>query len=167
MSLDGYIASGNDDISFLDSVSVAGEDYGYGEFYKDIDTVVMGRRTFDIINKLTDEFPHKDKTTYIVTRNSELDANNINYYSGDIAELISNIKNNNSKDIFIDGGAELVNSLLQGKLIDEIIISVIPVLLGDGIRLFNTNYGLMDLKLISTKKFDSGLVQIRYLIVKF
>src|SRR5688572_25617874 len=161
-SLDGYIAKPNDDLSFLAMVQMEGEDYGYSEFNQNVDTVIMGRKTFDWVMKQVPEFPHADKESFIITRTPRPDFGKTKFYSGDLNELISQLKNSPGKNIFIDGGAEIVNALLNQRLLDEIIISIIPVLLGDGVRLFKGGLPEQTLKLVSSKQYNSGLVEIHY-----
>lgn len=162
MSLDGYIAKPNDDLSFLDMVQKEGEDYGYFDFVKSVDTVILGRKTYDWVMKQVPEFPHADKTTFVISKNKKPSLGNLNYYNGSLQELITTLKSQSGKNIFCDGGAQVVNSLLKEKLIDELIISVIPVLLGNGIRLFEDGRPEQNLKLISSKSFEKGLVQLHY-----
>lgn len=161
-SLDGYIAKPNDDLSFLASVQKEGEDYGYTDFVNTIDTVILGRRTYDWVMKQVPEFPHADKESYVITRTAKASIGNTHFYTGSLKELVLKLKAADGKHIFCDGGAELVNELLKDKLIDELIISVIPTLLGNGIRLFKDGRPEQTLELISTKQFDTGLVQLHY-----
>jgi dihydrofolate reductase len=161
-SLDGYIAKPNDDLSFLSMVEKKGEDYGYGEFINSVDTVILGRKTYDWIMKQVPEYVHTDKNTYVITRTAKPSVGNTNFYTGNLKELISNLKAKEGKNIFIDGGAEVVNALSKENLIDEFCISVIPVLLGEGVRLFKDGRPEQKLKLVSTKQFDTGLVQLNY-----
>jgi len=161
-SLDGYIAGPNDDMSFLSLVEQEGEDYGYADFIKTVDTVIMGRKTYDWVMSHMPEFPHADKTAYIITRTPRPDVGKTSFYTGNLPELISRLKSEDGKTIFIDGGAEIVNELLQAGVIDELIISVIPVLVGNGVRLFNDNRPVQQLKLQSAKQFESGLMQLHY-----
>jgi dihydrofolate reductase len=162
MSLDGYIAKQNDDLSLLSLVEKKREDYGYQEFIKTIDTVIMGRKTYDWVMKQVKVFPHKDLDVYIITHSPGQNIGGVKFYSGDLKQLVMALKKVKGKDIFIDGGAQIVNQLLKEKLIDEFYISIIPVLLGDGVRLFNTGYSEHKLKLISSRQFDTGLNQVRY-----
>ena len=164
MSLDGFIAKEDDDISFLDIVSIENEDYGYSDFYQSVDTVIIGRKTYDKIISLINEFPHKYKLSYILTRQERESKDNIIYYNGNLAELINNLKMKDGKDIFIDGGAEIVRQLIDLKLIDEMYISIIPILLGNGIRLFDQEKE-SKLKLIESEHFVSGLVKLHYQIL--
>ena len=162
VSVDGYIAKPNDDLSFLSIVEKEGEDYGYNDFIKKIDTVIMGRKTYDwVMNQVTD-FPHADKETYIVTRQNKAPIGNINFYNDDINDLINKLKQQKAKNIFVDGGAEIVNLFIKDNLIDEYIISIIPILLGDGIKLFNKGFQQQNLQLISSKQYEKGLVQLHY-----
>jgi dihydrofolate reductase len=162
MSLDGYIAQPNDDLSFLSIVQKEGEDYGYGAFIKTVDTVIIGRKTYDWVMKQVPEFPHADKHTYVITRSPKPATGNTSFYSGNLKELITKLKSEKGSNIFCDGGAEIVNALLKENLIDELILSVIPILLGSGTRLFQNQYPEQLLELVSAKSFDSGLAQLHY-----
>jgi dihydrofolate reductase len=165
-SLDGYIAKPNDDLSFLSKVEKEGEDYGYADFVDSIDTVIMGRKTYDWVMTQALQFPHSGITTYIITRTAKSSIGKTNFYTGDIKELISRIKSEKGKNIFCDGGAQIVNELLKENLIDEIILSIIPVLVGDGTKLFNDGRPEEILELVSTKQFEKGLVQLHYKCIK-
>ena len=161
-SLDGYIAKPNDDLSFLSIVQKDGEDYGYSEFVSSIDTVILGRKTYDWIMAVVDEFPHMDKISYIITRTERPSIGNINFYNGTLNSLVKKLKSEKGKNIFIDGGAEIVHELLKANLIDEFIISIIPILVGDGIKLFADGRPELKLKLVNLKKFETGLIQMHY-----
>ena len=161
-SLDGYIAKPNDDLSFLSIVQKDGEDYGYSEFVSSIDTVILGRKTYDGIMAVVDEFPHMDKISYIITRTERPSIGNINFYNGTLNSLVKKLKSEKGKNIFIDGGAEIVHELLKANLIDEFIISIIPILVGDGIKLFADGRPELKLKLVTLKKFETGLIQMHY-----
>ncbi len=161
-SADGFIARPDGDISWLDAVAAPGEDYGYAAFYDTVDTIVLGRKTYDKVLSFGIEFPHKNKTTYVITRTPRPNEGNIIFYTGDLTALIQQLKETGTKHVFIDGGAELVHALLSRKLIDEITLSHIPVLLGNGIRLFKEGFPQQQLKLTGVQHFSSGLVQVVY-----
>jgi dihydrofolate reductase len=148
MSLDGYIATKEDDISFLQIVEKEGEDYGYASFVATIDTVIMGRKTYDKVLTLVPEFPHADKEAYILTRTPRASVGKTHFYTDSLPTLIQKLKAKEGKDIYVDGGAEAVHALLQDDLIDEIRISIIPILLGDGIPLFVGGRPTQSLELI-------------------
>jgi len=161
MSLDGYIAKPNDDLSFLSIVQKEGEDYGYADFIAKVDTVIMGRKTYDWVTKQV-EFPHIDKNVYIITRTTRPSIGRTIFYTGDLTYLIKKLKTEKGENIYCDGGAEIVNELLQNDLIDEYIISVVPILVGNGTKLFKDGRPEQKLKLIETKTFKTGLTQLHY-----
>ncbi|MFZ4726468.1 MAG: dihydrofolate reductase family protein, partial [Paludibacter sp.] len=150
------------DLSFLSIVEQAGEDYGYADFVKSVDTVILGRKTYDWVMTQVPEFPHADKNTFIITRTARPSIDKINFYTGKLRDLISKLKTEHGKSIFVDGGAEIVNELLIENLIDEFIISIIPILVGNGIKLFKDGRPEQVLELFSTKQFDKGLIQLHY-----
>ena len=161
-SLDGYIASPDDNLDFLSVVEQEGEDYGYAQFIESVDTVIVGRKTYDKVLSMGFDFPHSDKESYIITRTPKPATGKIEFYTGDLKNLILKLKKQEGKNIFVDGGAEVVNLLLKDNLIDEFCISIIPVLLGDGIRLFQDNRPELPLKFVRSESFNSGLVQVWY-----
>lgn len=161
-SLDGYIAKPGDDLAFLDRVQKEGEDYGYADFMASVDTVIQGRKTYEWVMKHVPEFSHTNKQSYIITRTPRPAIGNTNFYTSDLKELISKLKQEPGKNIFVDGGAEVVNALLKEGLVDEFIISLIPVLLGSGTTLFKDGRPEQVLKFLTAKTFDTGLVQLHY-----
>ena len=161
-SLDGYIAAPGDDLKFLHLVQKEGEDYGYSGFYESVDTVIIGRKTYDWVVKEIGSSPHPDKTTYVITHKARPAERNTIFYTGDMNDLVKRLKLEQGLNIFCDGGAEIVNELQKNKLIDEMIISVIPVLLGEGIRLFKDGRPGQNLVLLKSRQFDTGLVQLHY-----
>ena len=161
-SLDGYIAKPNDDLDFLSIVEQKGQDYGYADFVKTIDTVIVGRKTYDKVISMGYNYPHADKETYVITRTSQPSIGSVNFYTGNLKELVEKLKTKKGKNIYCDGGAEIANELMKENLIDEYIISVIPILLGNGTKLFKDGRPELKLKLVSTQQFDKGLVQLHY-----
>lgn len=161
-SLDGYIAKSNDDLSFLSIVEQEGQDYGYADFVKTVDAVIVGRKTYEKVISMGFDFPHADKDVYIITRTPRQNVGSVKFYTGDLKTLIDKLKSENGKNIFCDGGAEIVHELLKENLIDEFIISVIPIIVGNGTKLFKDGRPELKLELVSTKQFDKGLTQLHY-----
>lgn len=161
-SLDGYIARPDGDISWLSSVETPGEDYGYGRFIEQIDTVILGRKTYEKVQSLGVPLPHSDKNVYVLSSQPRPPAGSLRFYKGPVAQLLAEIRTQPGKHIFCDGGAEVIRQLLQAGLVDDIILSTIPVLLGEGIRLFQGGVPEMPLQLVSAQSFASGLVQVHY-----
>ena len=164
MSLDGFIATKDDDLSWLSLVQKEGLDYGYADMMKRSDTYLVGRKTYQIVLDLCQgKFPQAEQLNCIVlTRQQRAAENGVDFYSGSIEELVENLKAKPGKDIYCDGGSEIVKLLMDKNLIDEYIISVIPTILGDGIRLFAGGIDSIKLKLLKSESFETGLVQLQY-----
>jgi dihydrofolate reductase len=160
-SLDGYIAAPGDDLGFL-SLAGEGEDYGYEEFIKGVSTIVMGRKTYDWVMTQVPEWPHADVETIIITRSNKAGSGNLHYFAGDPQTLVRELKVRDGKDIFINGGAEIVNELLKGSLIDGFIIFVFPILLGKGVRLWQDGRPEDRLQLVESKSYPSGILELHY-----
>ncbi|MBS3052539.1 MAG: dihydrofolate reductase [Candidatus Aenigmarchaeota archaeon] len=161
ISLDGFIARKDGRIDWLSPFENSEEDYGYKEFYKNVDTVIMGNKTYKQTLSFS-EFPFKDKKCYVFTRDKKKtkDENAI-FVNKKTKNFIKKL-DKEDKNMWLVGGASIVKEFLKLDLIDEFIISVIPILLGDGIRLFNGKLNEKILRLIDIKSFDSGLAQIYY-----
>ncbi|MCH7408172.1 dihydrofolate reductase family protein [Belliella sp. DSM 111904] len=164
MSLDGYIAKPNDDLSFLKIVEKEGEDYGYAAFTDTVDTLIIGRKTYDyVVREIgSSYYDNGQRDVYVITRTERPPVGRTTFYSGNMIDLVKRLNSENGKNIYCDGGAEVINELLKHDLIDELIISVIPVLLGNGTRLFKDNRPEQDLEFIESKSFDTGLTQLHY-----
>lgn len=163
-SLDGYIAKPNDDLSFLKSVEKEGEDYGYAEFTANIDTLILGRKTYDYVIKEigSSHYDNGERNVFVITRTEKPSVGKTTFYTGNLTKLIQQLKSENGKNIYCDGGSEIINELLKDDLIDEFIISVIPILLGNGKRLFKEGIPEQKLEFITVKTFDTGLIQLHY-----
>lgn len=162
MSLDGFIAGENDDISWLSIVEQEGEDYGYFEFIKTVDTVIMGRKTYDKVLSFGIEFPHKDRKCYVLSKSKSGSDDNVEYWNDNVNNLLSHIRQNEGLNIFCDGGSEVVFELMKHHLIDEYVVSIIPIMLGKGIPLFKAGRETEHLTLTKCLSFPKGLVQLWY-----
>ncbi|HLN52649.1 MAG TPA: dihydrofolate reductase family protein [Lentimicrobium sp.] len=165
LSVDGYIAGENDDLSFLSLVEVPGEDYGYSEFMKSIDASIMGRKTIDWVIEHEKGFLEKIGLIYIITHRPlpEFMSRNPNIVSfeGNVSDLTRDLMEQ-GKNLFIVGGAEIILPLMKDGLIDEFQLAVIPVLLGKGTLLFKPGFPKTMLRITETRKYPSGLVMLRY-----
>lgn len=164
MSLDGYLATKNDDISWLDSMALEGEDYGYAAFNETVDTYIVGNKTYQVVLNLTGGFfpPADQHTCYVITRSERTSENGVTFFNGNIVDLVARLKAIPGKNIYCDGGATLVQMLMTEELIDEFIISVIPIVLGDGKRLFKGGTPGSALEMVSCTPYPSGLVTLHY-----
>ena len=164
MSLDGYIADSNGGVGWLGGERAEENDMGsYEEFIKDIDTVIMGAATYrQIVMELSpDEWMYPDFTSYIITHHPEQSSDQIRFTTENAAQLVSRLRAEPGKDIWICGGASIVRQLVQSGLIDKYTINVMPTILGGGIRLFDTAQQEIKLKLIQTKSYN-GITDLVY-----
>lgn len=161
-SIDGFIAGKEESLDFLSLVESPREDYGYNDFIKTIDTVILGRKTYDKVLGFGVPFPHKERTCYVVTTSLTGKNEDVIFWNDSPQKLVRYLQEQDGADIFVDGGALVVNSLLKEGLIDRLTISFIPHLLGEGIRLFENGLPEQSMKLIQSTSFPSGLLQVTY-----
>lgn len=168
MSLDGYIADCKGNVDWLAGESPDHDDMtSYYEFVKDIDTVIMGWNTYHQI--VTDLSPghwlYNGMTSYILTHRQPPDTDNIMFINENICSLVRRLREQdqgfNQKGIWICGGAKTIRPLIQEKLIDRFHLSIIPILLGNGIRLFPPTDTCIRLKLIRTESYN-GITDLVY-----
>lgn len=164
MSLDGYIADCNGSVNWL--VGQGNDDDNidaYSEFVKEIDTVVMGWNTYNqIVTELSpDEWVYQDFTTYVVTHNLKESSDKIHFVNESPVDLVKRLRKETGKDIWICGGANLIQQLVKEDVIDYYYITVIPTILGSGIRLFENTDHEIKLKLLKTKSYN-GMTDLVY-----
>ncbi|MGZ3769393.1 MAG: dihydrofolate reductase family protein [Bdellovibrio sp.] len=165
MSLDGYIATENNSLDWLRIVRVEGEDYGYGEFFSTVDTIVMGRNTYDVVKEFS-YWPYENKKVFVATHSPPNERKyNEQFFAGSLKEQFHLLAENGSKHVYLDGGQLIMQGLQEG-LVDDLTVSIIPILLGKGIPLFKKIE--KEIKLVSTqpKYYNSGLAQLKYYIEK-
>lgn len=163
MSLDGYIADGNGGVSWLEGDSSQQQHPGsYDTFYEQIDTILLGYRTYhQVTTELSQEWPYPNKTSYVITHRQLPNTKDIIFTNQDPVSLIQELKQQEGKDIWLCGGAELVKQCMEQELIDQYWITIIPTILGDGISLFPEKQLTQKLKLIETKVYN-GMVDLIY-----
>ena len=161
MSLDGYIAKNDDNFDFLKTVEIPNEDFGYGEFLETIDTVIWGRRTFDIVLAMDGGILHQNKAVYVISK-SRTGTHGHAVYKDDPVILINDLRKQDGKDIYCDGGSGIATVLFKHRLVNRVVVSVIPYLLGDGIRLFKDGRPEQSLTYKRSVSYPSGLVQLWY-----
>ena len=163
MSLDGYIADKNGGVSWLCGDGSAEVLDTYTDFIQDVDTVIMGRKTYDqIVTELSpDAWPYDDLTTHVITHQPLPKQENICFTNEAPADLVRDLRTQPGKTIWICGGAAIVQALLRENLIDRLQITIIPTLLGSGIRLFDILDHEKPLRLIHTRT-AGGMVELTY-----
>ena len=160
-SLDGYIATNDESLEWLYRVEGEG-DNGFSEFYNTVDTIIMGKKTYDwILNQDLKEFPYKNKDCYVFTRSSAENNENVKFINGDITDFINNLKAQDGKNIWIVGGGQLLHSFIQRGLVDEFILTIAPTLIGNGIPLFRKGEYQLELSLKRMRNFNQ-FVELHY-----
>lgn len=158
MSLDGFIAREDGNIDWLFS----DQDYGYTEFEREVDTTLMGGSTYRTILGFG-EFPYKGKRNVVFSLNVPPGNHPwVEFVTRNIPAFTAALKNEPGRDIWLIGGGEINGLLLSNGLIDELILSVHPIVLGNGIPLFRNVTREASWDLISSDSFESGLCQLRY-----
>lgn len=163
-SLDGYIAGKNGELDWLMSIpNPEGSDYGFAEFMKGIDALVMGRNTFEMVVSFG-QWPYTVPVFVPSTTLNELPEgyeDKAGLIKGTPREIIASLKEKGHSNLYIDGG-HTIHSFLKEDLIDEIIITTASIILGGGIPLFPELENNIDLELISTEKLGPQLVKDTY-----
>lgn len=168
ISADGYIARPDGDVSWLDRPRPKGN-YGYGAFFKTVDTILWGRKTYTKgieMGMKAGEFGLKVKN-YLFSRQPQGSLlQGFEQVKEPIKPFVQRLRAQPGKDIWMMGGGEIIASFLDEGEIDEFSIHVIPILIGEGIPLIQPRHRSISLKLLSTKKFPDGVVHLNYRVLK-
>lgn len=160
-SLDGFIARADGGIDWLSRVERAGEDYGFKAFFDSVDTLVMGRKTYDTALGF-DAWPYAGKRCVVVTSDRSRESRHgEEFFSGELATLFDRFGAEGVKHVYVDGGAVIAQALKAG-LVDDVTLSIIPILLGEGTALAPKIGHDVPLQLVEHRAFESGLVQLKY-----
>ena len=165
-SADGYIARPDGDLEWLTSRPAPPGFYGMNAFMKSIDTMLLGRKTYEASLRLGAKFGAKDRTIVFSRHAAPAAAPaGVKFVSEDIGAFVSRLCEQPGKDIWLMGGGDLIASFLDAHAIDEFVISMAPVFIGDGIPLIARRHRHVPLELISSERFEDGLVQLRYRVI--
>lgn len=160
-SLDNFIARKDDAVDWLMWSNEVADILK--DFWKPFDAIVMGRRTYEVSQKMGGGPGHPGVKTYVLSRTlKKIKAEGVNLVSEDAADFVRKLKNEEGKDICVLGGGLLAKSLFEAGLIDEVGINVHPVLLGSGIPLFHEMKKQIDLKLVKCQQLKNGCVYLVY-----
>ena len=166
-SIDGYIAGPKGELDWLNAIEAPKKgDYGYSELLNRTDTIIMGRKTYDMIIGFGIDWPYPNHKSYVITTDTNYVASSpkTEVIDTDINELVSQLKLNNKKDIWLMGGGQLIVHFLKESLLDEMILTSVPVMLGKGIPLFPSNEKSSNWSLSKSEVFDTGLVNNTYTV---
>lgn len=160
-SVDGYIADRDGSLDWLFTrAALEGEDYGYEEFMGSVDGLAMGRATWDFI---ADEpsLPFGDRRVYVFTHRAARPRDGVQFWSRTPQEAVAQWQAAGLTRVYVDGG-RLISDFLAAGLVDDLVLTVVPVLLGAGSRLFQEIPVLTSLALESSQAYSNGVVQLRY-----
>jgi dihydrofolate reductase len=162
-SADGYIARPDGDLDWLTARPAPPGFYGMNAFMKSVDTKLIGRRTFDVSVRLGAKFGAKDRT-FVFSRQAPPAGipPGVTFVSEPIGPFIDRLRGEPGQDLWLMGGGDLIASFLDERAIDEFVVSLVPVFIGDGIPLIARRHRHAPLELLATDRFDDGLVQLRY-----
>jgi dihydrofolate reductase len=159
-SLDGYIARPDGTFDFLSIVERPDEDYGFAEFFASVDALVVGRNTYETALAFP-EWPYAGKRCIVLTHRETASIHGEQFFNGAPTALVDQLGLSGAQRLYVDGGAVIRRFLADG-LIDDVTLSIVPVLLGEGIALFGPEVPEQPLRLESSNAYESGLVQLRY-----
>jgi dihydrofolate reductase len=164
ISLNGKIARQDGSVDWLESINNPEEtDYGYSEFYETIDTTIQGNNTYRQVLSWGIDFPYPDKKNYVLTQNKGLENTRyVEFVSENHLEFIRELKKQEGKDIWLIGGGTINTLFINEKLIDEIQVFVMPIVLSQGIELFEAFPEETQLRLIESKSYSTGAVELKY-----
>ena len=158
VSLDGYIADSNGSVDWIKGQNEDMEmEDTFASFFQEVDTVFMGRKTYDqIVTQLSpNEWPYYGAITYVLTHNDDsADTECIRFRNTDICKFVEDLKSTDGKNIWICGGADIAKQLIEKDVIDIYHLAIVPVILGRGIRLFDTDAPQINLALFETKEYN-------------
>ena len=166
-SLDGFFARKDDSVDWLMWSDEAGEIMG--NYWKSIDTVVMGRKTYEVGLKMTKGKgnPYSGLKSFVFSRTLKPgSASGVEIVSSDAVAFVRKLKRQPGKDICVMGGGELARPLLEGGVIDEVGFNIHPVMLGEGVPLFHEMKRQIDLELVDCRRFKNGCVYVLYRVKK-
>ena len=162
-SVDGFIARPDGALDFLPPGG--GEPHGYSEFIDSVDALVIGRNTYETVLSF-DTWPYGDKPVFVLSNNELKPARagaTVEHLSGEPAEIVSQLQARGINHAYIDGGIT-IQRFLRAGLIQRLIITRVPVLIGEGIPLFGSLPADVHLEHVATRHYPSGLVQSEYLV---
>jgi dihydrofolate reductase len=162
-SADGYLARSDGDLEWLTSRPAPKGFYGMNAFMMSVDTKVLGRKTYEVSRRMGAKFDSQYRTIVFSGHPRPADApSGVEFVNEAIAPFVSRLRAQPGKDIWLMGGGEIIASFLDAQVIDEFVISVVPVFIGDGIPLIARRHRHVPLELHALERFEDGVVQLHY-----
>lgn len=162
-SADGYIARPDGDLEWLTARRAPKGYYGMETFVRSIDTKVLGRKTYEASVRLGATFDSKTRYFVFSRRAPPADApSGVEFVSEAIGPFVARLRDHPGKNIWLMGGGDVIASFLDAGAIDEFVVTVVPVFIGDGIPLMARRHRNVPLDLQSSERFEDGVVQLHY-----
>lgn len=162
-SLNAKIAQTNGSVDWLNDIPNPDKlDFGYTDFYNSVDTTIQGFSTYKQIIDWGIEFPYKGKLNFVFTRTQKENTEDVIFIAENHFEFVRDLKTKKGKNIWIIGGGKINTLLLNEKLIDEIIVFIMPIILSKGIELFELIPIETKMELLETEKYMNGVVKLKY-----
>jgi dihydrofolate reductase len=158
ISLDGYIARLDGSVDFL----FMPKDYSMGPFLKTVDTLVLGRKTYDDGLKMGGTFNNSTRNYVFSKTQPPGERNNVIFTNESPTAIVAEIRKKPGKHVWLMGGGKLIRDFLKEDLVDELYIGVVPTLLGEGISLFPSGFPQREFDLVENKSYSQGLISLHY-----
>jgi dihydrofolate reductase len=162
ISLDGFIADEKDSVDWLNDFLRPEEDYGMNAFFKQCDTAIMGSRTYEQTLSFNYWYEEMNGIVFTSRQLPSLKDKSIQFVHGDPTPIVTELRKN-EKDSWLVGGGQLITDFINHNLIDELIITIVPRLLGKGLSLCPDINHINKLQLSDAKTFKDGVVQLKYI----
>jgi dihydrofolate reductase len=162
MSLDGYIAREDGNVDWLPAIGEQ-EDYGYYEFLSTIDGIVVGNSTYEQFIK-GQAYPFGNRPCYVFSHEDEEAHGNVQYMKQPIAEFVDSLRQRENENLWLMGGATIIAGFLVADAVDELMVTILPIVLGNGIPLFIPGIPESLWKLKGTLVYPHGIVQLKYVL---
>jgi len=160
MSLDGYIAREDGNVDWLPAIR-DDEDYGYYDFLSTIDGIVVGNSTYEQFIK-GQAYPFGNRPCYVFSYEEEESSGNVQYIRSPIAEFVNSLHERENENLWLMGGATIIAGFMVADAVDELIVTILPIVLGNGIPLFIPGIPESIWKLKGTSVYPHGIVQLKY-----
>lgn len=160
ISLDGYIARLDGSVDFL----FMPKNYSMGPFFKTIDTAIMGRKTYDVVVRMSGgAYSNPGITSYVFSHTlAPGKRDGVIFVNESPKSFVASLRKSKGKNIWHMGGGELARAFLAGDVIDELYLGVVPILLGEGLPLFPSGFPQLKFRLLENKSFSQGLITLKY-----
>jgi dihydrofolate reductase len=160
ISLDGYIARPDGSVDFL----FMPKDYSMGPFFKTVDTALMGRKTYEVVLRMSGgKLPDMGFATYVFSRTLQpSQRSGVTVVNTPPSEFVASLRKQKGKNIWHMGGGELAREFLNDDLIDELYLGVVPKLIGEGLPLFPPGYPERRFRLLENKTYSQSLIVLKY-----